>query len=65
MKAYMALLSEARACRHCAEHLPFGPRPECAPLWRDRAALTECVRAWRAFAPNVIPLPPPSPRNDG
>ncbi len=45
MKAYMALLSEARACRHCAEHLPFGPRPECAPLWRDRAALTECVRA--------------------
>jgi uracil-DNA glycosylase len=68
------------------------PRPECAPLWREqllqrlerieltlvigqyahayhlrgaRASLTERVRSWRDIAPNVIPLPHPSPRNNG
>ncbi len=166
MKAYLALLSEVRACRHCAGHLPLGPRPvlqahpaarlliaaqapgrrvhasavpfddasgdrlrewmgvtrevfhdakriailpmgfcypgaarsgdrpprpECAPLWRerllhglkrieltlvigryaqayhlrDRASLTDSVRAWREHAPHVVPLPHPSPRNNG
>jgi uracil-DNA glycosylase len=68
------------------------PRPECAPLWRERllqrlkrievtlvigryahayhlrgapASLTDRVRAWRDFASGVIPLPHPSPRNNG
>lgn len=161
-----ALLTEVRACRACAQHLPLGPRPilragadarilivgqapgarvhasgipwddasgdrlrkwlgvdvatfhdesqfaiipmgfcypgrgnggdnpprrECAPLWLDslleklpeiqltlligqyaqrhflgtrrKLSLTETVRAWREYAPTVIPLPHPSPRN--
>lgn len=69
------------------------PRPECAALWRDRLlahlpglrltlvlgmyaqkwhlgerrgrTLTDTVRAWRDFAPAVLPLPHPSPRNQG
>ncbi|WP_167471061.1 uracil-DNA glycosylase family protein [Cupriavidus lacunae] len=67
------------------------PRPECAPLWLDRLlvelpsieltllvgqyaqrhflgarrkpTLTETVRAWKDYAPDFIPLPHPSPRN--
>jgi uracil-DNA glycosylase len=33
---------------------------------RDQASgnLTETVKAWRAFAPKVLPLPHPSPRNN-
>jgi len=166
VKAYSALLSEVRACRLCAGHLPLGPRPvlqahpaarvliatqapgrrvhasgspfddasgdrlrdwmgitrgvfhdatriailpmglcypgagqsgdrpprpECAPLWReqllrglprieltlvigrwaqayhlcDRASLTDSVRAWRDYGSTLIPLPHPSPRNNG
>jgi uracil-DNA glycosylase len=68
------------------------PRPECAPLWRERllqrlkrievtlvigqyahayhlrgaqASLTERVRAWRDYGPHLMPLPHPSPRNNG
>jgi uracil-DNA glycosylase len=69
------------------------PRPECAELWhpklwplltrvelvlaiglysqrhhlgaRRKANLTETVRAWRSFAPGVVPLPHPSWRNTG
>jgi len=68
------------------------PRPECAPLWRERllqrldrikltlvigqyahayhlrgarTSLTERVRAWRDYGPHLIPLPHPSPRNNG
>lgn len=68
------------------------PRPECAPLWRQRfldampnirltlvigqyaqawhlpdsghKTLTDLVRDWRSFAPAIIPLPHPSPRNN-
>ena len=161
-----ALLTEVRACRVCAQHLPLGPRPivragadarilivgqapgarvhasgipwddasgnrlrkwlgidvavfndesqfaiipmgfcypgrgnsgdnpprrECAQLWldslleklpeiqltlligqyaqrhflgdRSKPSLTETVRAWQEYAPTVIPLPHPSPRN--
>ena len=29
-----------------------------------RKNLTETVRAWRDYAPTVIPLPHPSPRNN-
>ena len=33
-------------------------------LGRERKpSLTETVRAWREYAPGVIPLPHPSPRN--
>jgi uracil-DNA glycosylase len=67
------------------------PRPQCAPQWRARllkgltrieltlvigqyahayhlgghASLTARVRAWRDCTPGVIPLPHPSPRNNG
>lgn len=161
-----ALLTEVRACRVCAQHLPLGPRPivragadarilivgqapgarvhasgipwddasgnrlrkwlgidvavfndesqfaiipmgfcypgrgnsgdnpprrECAQLWLDslleklpeiqltlligqyaqrhflgarrKPSLTETVRAWQEYAPTIIPLPHPSPRN--
>ena len=27
MSALEPLLEEVRACRHCADHLPLGPRP--------------------------------------
>ena len=68
------------------------PRPECAPLWRQRvlahlphialtlvigqyaqawhlpqagkSSVTSTVQNWQAFAPSVIPLPHPSPRNN-
>ncbi|MGY3265940.1 uracil-DNA glycosylase family protein [Lysobacter sp. HA35] len=30
---------------------------------RRKATLTDTVRAWREYEPNVIPLPHPSPRN--
>lgn len=30
---------------------------------RRKASLTDTVRAWREYAPDVIPLPHPSPRN--
>lgn len=68
------------------------PRPECAPLWRQKLinampdvqltlvigqyaqawhlgarrgqTLTETVKNWRAFAPGIMPLPHPSPRNN-
>ncbi len=64
------------------------PRPECAPLWRNRimaqllglrltllvgghaqvdrlgrAPMTERVRAFRAYLPDVVPLPHPSWRS--
>ena len=67
------------------------PRRECAPLWLDRLlaqlpsieltllvgqyaqrhflgarrkpTLTETVRAWKDYAPDFVPLPHPSPRN--
>jgi len=41
------------------------PTTECAPLWRpeSKATLTETVRAYRDYLPNVFPLPHPSPRN--
>ncbi len=166
MTAFATLLSEVRACTHCAEVLPLGPRPvlqahpdarvliaaqapgrkvhasgvpfddasgdrlrewmgvtravfydptriailpmgfcypgagksgdrppraECAPRWRERlldglkrieltlvigqyahayhlqgaAPLTGRVRSWREYAAGVIPLPHPSPRNNG
>ncbi len=66
------------------------PRPECAPLWRERllallprveltlvigryaqayhlpevnGTLTDLVRAWQDYWPDLIPLPHPSPRN--
>jgi uracil-DNA glycosylase len=32
---------------------------------RTRATLTETVAAWREFAPDIFPLPHPSPRNQG
>ncbi|MEQ1889989.1 MAG: uracil-DNA glycosylase family protein [Alphaproteobacteria bacterium] len=69
------------------------PRPECAPLWRDKVFthlpslelilvvgqyaqrwhlgkrrkenLTETVRAWRSYLPQLMPLPHPSWRNTG
>lgn len=69
------------------------PRPECAPLWRDKVFarlpnlelvllvgqysqrwhlekhgkenLTETVRAWRSYLPQMLPLPHPSWRNTG
>jgi uracil-DNA glycosylase len=31
---------------------------------RQKANLTETVRAWRDFWPQVLPLPHPSPRNN-
>jgi uracil-DNA glycosylase len=31
---------------------------------RRRRTLTETVRDWRAFGPDLIPLPHPSPRNN-
>jgi uracil-DNA glycosylase len=68
------------------------PRPECAPLWRERVlaqmpqieltlvigqyaqawhlpisadgSVTRNVERWKEFAPLVIPLPHPSPRNN-
>lgn len=30
---------------------------------RSKSSLTETVKAWREYAPGVIPLPHPSPRN--
>lgn len=30
----------------------------------QKKTLTETVRAWREYAPNIIPLPHPSPRNN-
>ncbi|TZF82392.1 uracil-DNA glycosylase family protein [Cognatilysobacter lacus] len=30
---------------------------------RRKATLTDTVRAWRGYAPNIVPLPHPSPRN--
>ncbi|HEY4582420.1 MAG TPA: uracil-DNA glycosylase family protein [Lysobacter sp.] len=30
---------------------------------RRKATLTETVRAWREYAPDILPLPHPSPRN--
>ena len=30
---------------------------------RSKASLTETVKAWRDYAPDIIPLPHPSPRN--
>lgn len=67
------------------------PRPECAPLWRPKllpllpnlqltllvgtyaqnyhlagrrkATLTETVRAYQEYLPDIFPLPHPSPRN--
>lgn len=32
---------------------------------RRKATLTDTVRAWREYAPDVLPLPHPSPRNIG
>jgi uracil-DNA glycosylase len=32
---------------------------------RAKASLTETVRAWRDYGPNIIPLPHPSGRNNG
>jgi uracil-DNA glycosylase len=32
---------------------------------RARASLTETVRAWRDYLPDILPLPHPSPRNVG
>lgn len=67
------------------------PRTECAPAWREgllgilrnlrltlvigryahayhlrgqAASVTETVRAWRDWAPDMFPLPHPSPRNN-
>ncbi len=31
---------------------------------RARATLTETVQSWREFAPQIWPLPHPSPRNN-
>ena len=33
------------------------------PAGRTRETLTETVGAWWEFAPNIYPLPHPSPRN--
>jgi uracil-DNA glycosylase len=30
---------------------------------RRKATLTDTVRAWREYAPGLVPLPHPSPRN--
>jgi uracil-DNA glycosylase len=40
-----------------AQAYVLGPRRE--------ATLTDTVRAWRRYAPDVVPLPHPSPRNVG
>lgn len=69
------------------------PRPECAPLWhprlrpllpnvaltllvgryaqayylgaRAKPSVTDTVRAWRAYAPDILPTPHPSWRSTG
>ena len=50
------------------------PRPECAPHWRQQvlahlpqtgnSSVTSSVERWQEFAPGVVPLPHPSPRNN-
>jgi uracil-DNA glycosylase len=70
------LLAQVRACAVCTPHLPLGPRPVlqihpaakfliAAQALDERAGLTHAVLAWRRYWPKVIPLPHPSPTNNG
>lgn len=46
--------------------LPIGQYAQAYLLGaRRRPTLTDTVRAWREYAPDVLPLPHPSPRNVG
>jgi uracil-DNA glycosylase len=44
--------------------LVIGQYAQAYHLHEKRPSLTETVRAWRSYAPKIIPLPHPSPRNN-
>ena len=44
--------------------LVIGQYAQAYHLHEKGSSLTETVRAWRAYAPKIIPLPHPSPRNN-
>jgi uracil-DNA glycosylase len=44
--------------------LVIGQYAQAYHLHRQQSSLTETVQAWRSYAPNLVPLPHPSPRNN-
>lgn len=50
---------------HLELTLVIGQYAHAYHLRGTRASLTERVRSWRQLGPNVVPLPHPSPRNNG
>src|SRR5437868_178238 len=53
-----ALLAAVRGCRACEAHLPLGPRPVLRA-----GATARILVVGQAHAPDYLPLPHPSPRN--
>lgn len=45
--------------------LVIGQYAQSYHLAESRLSLTETVKAWQNYWPNVVPLPHPSPRNNG
>jgi uracil-DNA glycosylase len=49
---------------HLEVTLVVGQYAQAYHLSKARSSLTETVRAWRSYGPNIVPLPHPSPRNN-
>lgn len=45
--------------------LVIGQYAQAYHLTKNRLSVTESVKAWQDYWPNIVPLPHPSPRNNG